>query len=67
MIVFNKGSPQDTKVVIRLIDRIKADAKGNQTIDFKETQATLPEFFDKKYKFIQKHFMRLAPKRGVCE
>lgn len=67
MFVFNNGIPQNIHAVIRLIDKIKVDSNGNQTIYYKEATATLPTLFQNKYTFTEKKFTRNAPVNSVCK
>lgn len=67
MVVFNNGTPHNTDVIIRIIDRIKIDKHGNQTVYYKEMKALLPALFAKSYKFTEKQFTRLAPMNGICK
>lgn len=67
MFVFNNGTPQNTKVIVRLVDKITTDRKGKQTIFYKETKSMLPTLFTGNYKFTEKTFTRLAPRNGICK
>lgn len=67
MVVFNNGTPQKTNIIIKIIDRIKTDTHGNQTIYYKEMNAFLPALFTKSYTFSDKQFTRSAPINGICK
>ena len=67
MIVFNNGTTKNTKVIIRIIEKITVDKKGNQTISYKETQSSLESLFNQKYVYKQKQLMRSAPVNNVCK
>ncbi|MCC2626306.1 MAG: hypothetical protein K0R14_2179 [Burkholderiales bacterium] len=67
MFVFNNSTPQQTKVIVRLVNKITTDAKGNQTIFYNETKLHLADLFVGHYTFTEKKFTRLAPINGICE
>ncbi len=67
MIVFNNNSPTNTKIIVRIVDKISTDDKGNQTIIYKELQSPLSELFRQKYTFNTKQLNRLAPINGICK
>ena len=67
MFVFNNGNPQNTIVILRLIDKINTDTTGKQTIYYKETRASLSALFKDNYTFIDKKFVRLTPVNGICQ
>lgn len=67
MIVFNNGTTKNTKVIIRIIEKITVDEKGNQTIFYKEIQSPLESLFNRKYVYNQKQFRRAVPVNNVCK
>lgn len=66
MIVFISKDPDLTKITVRLIDNITTDKKGDQTINYKELQARLPDLFNNNYKFTSKSLVRSHAINGVC-